>query len=97
MSRPRRSSTFVGLLIVITVLNLLGLVMVLSASSVSALDTYGSSWYIAMRQGMWLLAGVGMCIVVLRVDYHRWRRLVAPRAGAVRPAAWRWCSSPAWA
>ena len=36
--RRRRSTTFVGLLAVITALNLLGLVMVLSASSVSALD-----------------------------------------------------------
>jgi len=76
--RPRRSSAFVGLLVVITILNLLGLVMVLSASSVSALDTYGSSWYIAMRQGLWLLAGVGMCVIVLRVDYHRWRRWSLP-------------------
>ena len=42
---PSRAS-----LAVIVVLNLIGLVMVLSASSVSALDTYGSSWYFAMRQ-----------------------------------------------
>ncbi|MDP1819288.1 MAG: putative peptidoglycan glycosyltransferase FtsW, partial [Acidimicrobiales bacterium] len=77
--RPaKRSTTFAGLLVVIALLNLLGLVMVLSASSVSALDTYGSSWYIAMRQGMWLCAGVGMCLVVVRVDYHRWRRWSLP-------------------
>ncbi len=39
-----RSSTFVGLLVVVTVLVLLGLVMVLSASSVSDLRTSGSAW-----------------------------------------------------
>jgi cell division protein FtsW len=81
---PRRSRTFVGLLGVITVLNLLGLVMVVSASSVSALDTYGSSWYIAMRQAMWLGIGGGLCILVMRVDYHRWRRWSLPAlAGTV--------------
>jgi cell division protein FtsW len=75
---PRRSKTFVALLAIITTLNLIGLVMVLSASSVSALDDYGSTWYVAMRQGMWLTAGAVMCIVVMKVDYHRWRRWAVP-------------------
>jgi cell division protein FtsW len=74
----RRSKTFVSLLAIITTLNLIGLVMVLSASSVSALDTYGSSWYVAMRQGMWLTVGAALCIGVMRVDYHRWRRWSLP-------------------
>ncbi len=79
---PKRSKTFVGLLAIITTLNLFGLVMVLSASSVSALDTYGSTWYVAMRQGMWLLAGAVMCVLVMRVDYHRWRRWALPALAA---------------
>jgi len=74
----RRSKTYVGLLAIITTLNLLGLVMVLSASSVVALDDYGSSWYVVMRQAMWLALGTIACVVVLRVDYHRWRRLATP-------------------
>lgn len=74
----RRSKTYAGLLAIITILNLLGLVMVLSASSVIALDDYGSSWYVVMRQGMWLAFGTAACVVVLRVDYHRWRRLALP-------------------
>ena len=74
----RRSKTYVGLLAIITTLNLLGLVMVLSASSVVALDDYGSSWYVVMRQTMWLALGTIACVVVLRVDYHRWRRLATP-------------------
>jgi cell division protein FtsW len=77
--RPsRRSKTFVGLLAVITSLNLLGMVMVLSASSVTALDTYGSTWYVAMRQAMWLLIGTSAGIAVMRLDYHRWRRWALP-------------------
>jgi cell division protein FtsW len=76
VSRPTR--TFRGLLLVIAILNLFGLVMVLSASSVSALDTYGSSWYIAMRQAIWLAVGTAACVVVMRIDYHRWRRWTLP-------------------
>ncbi len=75
MQSPPRSRTFVALLAIIAALNLLGLLMVVSASSVSALDAYGSSWYFASRHLMWMMLGVGACVVVLRVDYHRWRRL----------------------
>ena len=52
--------------------------MVLSASSVIALDDYGSSWYVVMRQAMWLAVGTAACVLVLRVDYHRWRPLATP-------------------
>jgi cell division protein FtsW len=72
---PRRSRVFVGILGVLVALNGLGLVMVLSASSVVALDDYGSSWYVAMRQLLWLTVGTLAAAVVMRVDYHRWRRL----------------------
>lgn len=72
------SSTFVALLVVLLALNLLGLVMVLSASSVSALDAHGSSWYVALRQALFLGIGLAGCILVMRVDYHRWRRLATP-------------------
>ncbi|MGV3760109.1 MAG: putative lipid II flippase FtsW [Actinomycetota bacterium] len=75
---PRPSSTFVALLAVLLALNLLGLVMVLSASSVSALDAHGSSWYVALRQAMFLGFGIAACVFVMRVDYHRWRRLAGP-------------------
>jgi cell division protein FtsW len=75
---PRPSTLFLALLGVIAALNLLGLVMVLSASSVSALDMYGSSWYVAMRQAMWLVAGCVACALVIRIDYHRWRRWSFP-------------------
>jgi cell division protein FtsW len=60
-------------------LTLLGLVMVLSASSVSDLRTTGNSWHSFQRQLTWALVGVAAMVVTLRVDYRRWR----PRA---RPA-----------
>ncbi|MDQ2651052.1 MAG: putative lipid II flippase FtsW [Actinomycetota bacterium] len=74
----RRTSLFIGLLGVLVFLNLIGLVMVLSASSVSALDTYGSSWYVVLRQAMWLSVGAAACVFITRVDYHRWRRFTKP-------------------
>ena len=81
VARRSRSRVYAGLLGVITTLNLLGLVMVLSASSVVALDDYGSSFHIAMRQALWVAVGTLACVVVLRVDYHRWRRLAVPAVG----------------
>jgi cell division protein FtsW len=76
---PRRvSKTYAGLLAIIACLCLIGLVMVLSASSVVALDDYGSSWYVVTRQALWLVVGTIACVIVLRVDYHRWRRIAAP-------------------
>ena len=49
--------------------------MVLSASSVSALHDYGSSWLYFNRQAIWTLLGFAALFVALRVDYHFWRRL----------------------
>jgi cell division protein FtsW len=70
----RRSPTFVLLLALVVVLTLIGLVMVLSASSVTALYEYGSSWYHFKRQLIWVSIGSVAMVIVMRVDYHRWRR-----------------------
>jgi cell division protein FtsW len=79
---PRVSATgsgmFLALAFLITVFNLLGLVMVMSASSVVALDEYGSSWYFVTRQAAWAAVGAVALLVLARVDYHRWRRLASP-------------------
>ena len=66
------------LLVVVVALNFIGLVMVLSASSVTALDETGSSWYHFQRQGIWFaLALVGM-VVAMRTDYRSLRPLAGP-------------------
>jgi len=79
--RPRRaptSSTYVLLLAVFVVLNLIGLVMVLSASSVTALQYEGSSYYYFERQLVWLAVGTVLFLITLRLDYRRWRQLAMP-------------------
>jgi cell division protein FtsW len=70
----QRSTTFVLLLAAVVVLNLFGLVMVLSASTVSALNEHGSSWYYFKRQLLWVGLGTIAMVVALRIDYHHWRR-----------------------
>jgi cell division protein FtsW len=70
-----------GLLGLIATLDLIGLVMVLSASSVEALSQHLSSWYYFERQAMWVSLGALALAVTMRVDYHRWRRYAAPAMG----------------
>jgi cell division protein FtsW len=72
------NSMFVGLAFLIAVLNLMGLVMVLSASSYMAFNNYGNSWYHVTRQATWGLVGLVALVAIARTDYHRWRRFAAP-------------------
>jgi cell division protein FtsW len=74
----RSSSTAMLLATTVAVLNLVGVVMVLSASSVASLTDYGSPWYFFFRQLLWTALGVVAFAVALRFDYHKLRRFVKP-------------------
>ena len=77
----RRPGGFMLLLALAVALDLIGLVMVLSASSVEALAQYGSSWVFFEKQLLWVaLGGVAMA-VTMRVDYRKWRRWSLPMMG----------------
>ncbi len=67
---------------VVLVLCLVGLVMVLSSSSVQAYRKYGSSWVFFRRQVMWVALGSLALVAMARVDYRRWRAAGAPLLGA---------------
>jgi cell division protein FtsW len=56
----------------------IGLMMVLSASSVQALRAYGGPWVFFQRQAMWVAAGATGLAVAARIDYRRWRTLAVP-------------------
>src|SRR4051795_10316775 len=73
-----RSSNAMLLLAIVVVLNVIGVVMVLSASSVASLTDYGSPWYFFFRQLIWTVLGVVAFVVAVRIDYQRWQRLVTP-------------------
>jgi len=74
----RRPPNYVFLVATVSVLLIVGVVMVLSASSVESMTNYGSAWYFWQRQLVWSALGVAAFVVMSRVDYHVWRRLVVP-------------------
>lgn len=51
----------------------LGLIMILSASSVSSFTTYGSSFLFFKKQLMWVGVGIVAFFVFSRIDYRRFR------------------------
>jgi cell division protein FtsW len=73
-----RPPGYYALLATIIVLNLVGLVMVLSSSSVEALANYGSSWLFFKRQLTWTTLGLIGLAITSRVDYRVLRRYVGP-------------------
>ena len=73
-----RPSTYWLLLVVVSVLLMIGLVMVLSASSVQSLREHGSTWVYFLRQAMWVVLGLALFAVSSRVDYRTLRRLAVP-------------------
>ena len=73
-----RDSGWIVLAAVVAVLSVVGLMMVLSASSVEAFRSYGGSWVFFLRQLSWVAVGALALLVAAAVDYHRWRGLVVP-------------------
>jgi cell division protein FtsW len=73
---PRRAHTteYLALLGIVITLSLFGLLMVLSASSVTALYEHGSSWYEVSRQLLWFVLALGALFVMQRIDHHRLSR-----------------------
>ncbi len=74
----QRTTTYLLLLMVVAVLNVIGVVMVLSASSVQSLDSKGTAWWFFERQLLWTGLGVMGFAVASRVDYRAWRRYTVP-------------------
>jgi cell division protein FtsW len=74
-----RSPTVVLVLLGATgLLTGIGLVMVLSASSVSSYAEYGSSFLFFKRQAMYAVVGTVMLVLTSRIRYQAWRRLSVP-------------------
>ena len=73
-----RSGTYLALLGTIAVLNAVGVVMGLSASSVVSITSYGSAWYFFERQLLWTVLGLVAFVLVARIDYRKLRRYVRP-------------------
>jgi cell division protein FtsW len=63
-------------------LTAIGLIMVLSASSVSSYAQYGSSFLFFKRQAMYASVGIVALITTARMRYAVWQRLAMPMVGA---------------
>jgi cell division protein FtsW len=73
-----RTANSLLLTAVVVVLNVIGLVMVMSASSVQSIDLKGDAWWFFERQLLWTALGAVAFLVVSRVDYRAWRRITIP-------------------
>ena len=102
---------YVLLLGIIALLTVIGLVMVLSASSDQAILQGGSPWTDFEKQVLWVAIGTGALVFATVVDYRHWRRwslplvavvmflLVAvclPHVGIVVNGSRRWLGVGAW-
>ena len=66
------------LAVVTALLVVMGLMMVLSASSVEALRSYGGAWVFFQKQAMWVVVGALGMVAAACWDYRRWSRLAWP-------------------
>ena len=67
-----------GLLITIGALSVVGLVMVMSASSIDALHGGGNSFQYFFKQLFAVVVGGVALFVTAKIDYHVWRRFALP-------------------
>jgi len=74
-------SGWVLLAAIVAMLCTIGLMMVLSASSVEALRSYGGAWIFFQRQVMWVAIGAAVLAGAAWFDYHHWRKAVIPLLG----------------
>ena len=73
------------LLIPTGILLVLGLTMVLSAGSISAVEGYGTSFWYFQRQLVYAVAGGVALVVAWRMPYTVWQRLAVPMVAAIIP------------
>jgi cell division protein FtsW len=69
--RPGHPAVLLG--ITVSALVLVGLIMILSASSVSSFATYGSSFLFFKKQLLWIAVGLVAFVFFVRLDYRRLR------------------------
>ncbi len=102
---PRHTPMSGAMTAIVGFLVVLGLLMVLSTSSVLGLEEGSSAWGGFNRQFMWAVIGVGAFLITSRVHYRAWRRfgplvllmaivtlvaVLVPGIGMSRDGARRW-------
>jgi len=77
LARAYRSN-YLLFVTVVAVLGLTGLVMVLSASSVASLSSFGTPWWYFEHQGIYLAIGLMAFLVAQGLRMSFWRRVARP-------------------
>jgi cell division protein FtsW len=75
---PARRPGYLLLVAVVATLCLVGLVMVLSASSVASLRSFGTPWRYFERQGVYLVAGAVAFFAAQGLKISFWQRMARP-------------------
>jgi len=70
--------TFYAIAGVVSVLVMLGLVMVLSASAVTQANLGYSPYRVFAKQALWAAMGAVALVLMVKISYRRWQRLVIP-------------------
>lgn len=78
LSAARRDSAYYALVGVVATLCMIGLLMVLSASSVEALRQNDGAWAYFQKQLLWIAVGTAALVATARIDYRRWPALGFP-------------------
>jgi len=78
LRQGRATGPFLAIVSLVAALTLIGLVMIISASSVTDLKEHGTTWYSFKRQFLWSVIGAFGLVLASRVHYRRWRNWVGP-------------------
>lgn len=76
LSQNAPTTTYYGILIIVTFLTLLGIVMVLSSSAVTSFQVGNSPWSLFRRQLLWAVFGSIAMAFTYRTPYNDYRRSV---------------------
>lgn len=74
----KKSGLYITLFVTILAIATFGLIMILSASSHTALESTGTSWFWFKKHLVYFGLGIVALIVGLRVPYHFWGRIGKP-------------------
>ncbi len=74
--RETKNSPDFSIFFTVLILSGFGLVMVFSASFITSLESRGDAFFFLRRQAFWLILGLVGMMVVSRIDYWKWRKLL---------------------
>ncbi len=77
---PRKANADIWLVLPVTLLVVLGIVMIYSASAFVAVRGHKPQYYFLVRQLVWAAIGAGALVLAYRIDYRTYRRWALPAA-----------------